>query len=129
MVSLHDKCLKCKSASRRFQPGEGPSRGLLHDYEPSCGPSFEAPLFTSKPTISPVPGIVPLAVAVSEEAVLLLHPRVEAPNVDQPAPVQRTLLPSVLPAQGGVGEQVLVTTLQTIFNRSINKQCICNNLK
>ena len=22
---------KCESASRRFQPGEGPSRGLLHD--------------------------------------------------------------------------------------------------
>ena len=27
-------------ASRRFQPGEGPSRGLLRDYEPSDGPSF-----------------------------------------------------------------------------------------
>ena len=25
-----------------FHPGEGPSRGLLRDYEPSCGPSFEA---------------------------------------------------------------------------------------
>ena len=24
-------CLKCESASRRFQPGEGPSRGLLRD--------------------------------------------------------------------------------------------------
>ena len=23
--------VKCESASRRFQPGEGPSRGLLHD--------------------------------------------------------------------------------------------------
>ena len=26
----------------RFQPGEGPSRVLLRDYEPSDGPSFEA---------------------------------------------------------------------------------------
>ena len=51
--------------------------------------------------------------AVSEKAVLLLHPRVEAPNADQPAPVQRTLVPGVMPGQGGVGEQVLVTTLQT----------------
>ena len=25
-----------------IQPGEGPIRGLLCDYEPSCGPSFEA---------------------------------------------------------------------------------------
>ena len=25
-----------------FQPGEGPSRGLLCDYEPSDGPSFQA---------------------------------------------------------------------------------------
>ena len=25
-------------ASSRCQPGEGPSRGLLHDYEPSDGP-------------------------------------------------------------------------------------------
>ena len=25
-----------------FQPREGPSRGLLCDYEPLCGPSFEA---------------------------------------------------------------------------------------
>ena len=28
-------CLKCESASGRFKPGEGPSRGLLRDYEPS----------------------------------------------------------------------------------------------
>ena len=28
---------KCESTSRRFQPGEGPSRGLLRDYEPSDG--------------------------------------------------------------------------------------------
>ena len=25
-----------------FQPGEGPSRGLLCDYKSSCGPSFQA---------------------------------------------------------------------------------------
>ena len=28
--------------SSRFQPGEGPSRGLLREYEPSDGPFFEA---------------------------------------------------------------------------------------
>ena len=31
------RCLKCESGSSRFQPGEGPSRGLLRDYEPSDG--------------------------------------------------------------------------------------------
>ena len=32
-----------ESPRRHFQPsGEGPSRGLLRDYKPSCGPSFEA---------------------------------------------------------------------------------------
>ena len=30
--------------SRRFQPGEGPSKGHLRDYEPLCGPSFQAPV-------------------------------------------------------------------------------------
>ena len=30
------------SASRHFQPGEGPSRGRLRDYEPSDGPSSQA---------------------------------------------------------------------------------------
>ena len=30
-----------ESGSSRFQPGEGPSRGLLRDYEPSDG-TFEA---------------------------------------------------------------------------------------
>ena len=30
-------CLKCESGSSRFQPGEGPSRGLLRDYEHSDG--------------------------------------------------------------------------------------------
>ena len=30
-------CLKCESASRRFQPGEGPSIGLLRDYKPLDG--------------------------------------------------------------------------------------------
>ena len=32
--------------NRRFLPGEGPRRGLLHDYEPSCGPLFEALIVT-----------------------------------------------------------------------------------
>ena len=31
------KCLKCESGSSCFQPGEGPIRGLLRDYEPSDG--------------------------------------------------------------------------------------------
>ena len=30
--------LKCVSSSSHFQPGEGPSRGLLCDYEPSDRP-------------------------------------------------------------------------------------------
>ena len=30
------------------QPGEGPSRGLLRDYEPSDGPSFQALLLTEQ---------------------------------------------------------------------------------
>ena len=34
--------VKCESSSSRFQPGEGPSRGLFRDYEPSDGPSFES---------------------------------------------------------------------------------------
>ena len=29
--------MKCESGSSRIQPGEGPSRGLLRDYEPSDG--------------------------------------------------------------------------------------------
>ena len=36
-----------ESGSSRFQPGEGPSRGLLGDYEPSDGPSFESLIVTS----------------------------------------------------------------------------------
>ena len=35
-------CLKWESGSSRFQLGEGRSRGLLRDYEPSDGPSFQA---------------------------------------------------------------------------------------
>ena len=31
-----------KALVRHFQPGEGPSRGLLRNYESSCVPSFEA---------------------------------------------------------------------------------------
>ena len=30
------------SSQQAFRPEEGPSRGLLLDYKPSCGPSFEA---------------------------------------------------------------------------------------
>ena len=35
-----------ESGSSRFQLGEGPSRGLLHDYEPLDGPSFQALMST-----------------------------------------------------------------------------------
>ena len=35
-------CLKCESSSSCFQPRESPVRGLLRDYEPSCGHSFQA---------------------------------------------------------------------------------------
>ena len=42
-------CLKCESGSSRFQPGEGPSRGLLRNYEPTDGPSFEALVFRAAP--------------------------------------------------------------------------------
>ena len=31
---IASQCLKCESGSSRFQPEEGPSRGLLRDYEP-----------------------------------------------------------------------------------------------
>ena len=34
-----------------FQPGKGPCTGLLHDYEPSCGPSFEAALQGGVPAV------------------------------------------------------------------------------
>ena len=32
--------------------GEGPTRGLLRDYEPSCGPSFQALVFSVTSTLS-----------------------------------------------------------------------------
>ena len=41
------KCLKYDSASRPFQPGEGPKRGLLRDCENFADSSFAA-LFFSK---------------------------------------------------------------------------------
>ena len=44
---------KCESSSSRFQPGGGPSRGLLLDYEPSDGPSIQALLTTVRhPTLN-----------------------------------------------------------------------------
>ena len=64
-------CLKCESGSSRFQPGKGPSRGLLLDYEPSCGPS--CPALVSRPRL-PVQftlvmvGGLGLAVSVSTRA-------------------------------------------------------------
>ena len=38
----------CLISSRRFTQGEGPSRGLLRDCQPSCGPSFEALVATGR---------------------------------------------------------------------------------
>ena len=39
-----------KSGSRRFQPGEGPSRGFFRDYDPLCGPLFLALVNTEQDT-------------------------------------------------------------------------------
>ena len=44
--------LKCESASRRFQPGEGPSRGLLRDCTTSPINRFAALIFMSFSQIS-----------------------------------------------------------------------------
>ena len=52
-------CHKCESASRRFQPGEGPSWGLLRDYEPSDANRmqlFEALILTVVPPDPAGPG-------------------------------------------------------------------------
>ena len=40
---------QCEIDSSPFQPGEGPSRVLLCDYDPLCGPSFPALLHTALP--------------------------------------------------------------------------------
>ena len=45
---LHSECLKCESASRRFQPAEGPSRGLPCDCEIFADGSFAALLVTQQ---------------------------------------------------------------------------------
>ena len=50
------KCLKCESGSSRFQPGEGPSRGLLRAYEPPDG-TFSS---TSGYNEDPVPRVARL---------------------------------------------------------------------
>ena len=42
-------CLKCESASRRFQPGEGPSRGLLRDCTTSPINSLQHYRFNCRP--------------------------------------------------------------------------------
>ena len=41
--------MKCESGSgsSHFQPGVGPSRGLLRDYEPLDGPSFQSLVYSS----------------------------------------------------------------------------------
>ena len=42
-------CLKCENGSSRFQSGEGPSRGLLHEYTSS---KFAKVLFEALDIIS-----------------------------------------------------------------------------
>ena len=49
------KCLKCESGSSCFQPGEGPSRGLLRAYEPSDGTFSSTSLNTASSWV-PGPG-------------------------------------------------------------------------
>ena len=41
---------QCPFSNSRFQLGEGPSRGLPSDYEPSDGPSFQA-LLRTRPSV------------------------------------------------------------------------------
>ena len=50
--------MKHESGSSRFQPGEGPSRGLLRDYEPSDGPFWSTSPHWSVVTITRSPGIM-----------------------------------------------------------------------
>ena len=42
IVSYSRPSLMMIASLNQFQPGEGPSRGFVRDYEPSCWPSFEA---------------------------------------------------------------------------------------
>ena len=58
-------------------------------------------------TIDVVPVVVALAPAVSDQTVLLL----QTADVDQPAPVQRALLPGVRPGGGHVRVEILVPGL------------------
>ena len=55
-----------KAGGIRFQPGEGPSKGLLRDYEPSCQPSFEALDSPLAPVaaVSAVSGCCPLLIGL-----------------------------------------------------------------
>ena len=64
---------------------------------------------SSQYTISPVPLVHQLDCRVGKphEAVLLL----DTADVDQPAPVQLALCQSLVPAVGGVREQILVPLL------------------
>ena len=49
-------CLKCESGSSSFQPGKGPSRGLLRDYEPLEGPFSSPTPLTHGPDHGDPPG-------------------------------------------------------------------------
>ena len=44
--------MKAVIGSSRFQPGEGPSRGLLRDYEPSDGPFLSTNVTHDQPSAS-----------------------------------------------------------------------------
>ena len=43
--------IKCESGSSRFQPGEGPSRGLLRNCTTGCGPMDRFAALVKKDTI------------------------------------------------------------------------------
>merc|ERR1712242_434207 len=73
-------CLKCESASRRFQPGEGPNRGLLRDCTTSPINRFAALLHTLQPVLLPAGG-GPLLVAAE-----LLEAAVGGEGVAVPRP-------------------------------------------
>ena len=81
-------CLKCESGSSRFQPGEGPSRGLLRDYEPKDHlrmELFEALLEVPIPgrpvagvhgaAVAPLEAELPLDAELGRVRLVLLRPR------------------------------------------------------
>ena len=66
--------LKCESGSSHFQLGEGPSRGLLRDYEPSDGPSFQA-LALTQPLLRGARRVSMLQMYKSANRILVVPPK------------------------------------------------------